>query len=80
MKTKSNDKKNDEAVDMTFPASDPTAHGPATGTEPPTQPVDRKAPVIKREQIEQAQRGEGHKHQDKISTEIADKPSADTEK
>ena len=24
--TKSNDKKNDEAVDMTFPASDPTAH------------------------------------------------------
>jgi hypothetical protein len=65
MTTKRNDKKNDEAVDMTFPASDATAHGPATGTEPPTQPVDRKPPVITREQIEQAQSGEGHKHQKK---------------
>jgi hypothetical protein len=65
MTTKSKDKKNDEAVDMTFPASDATTHGPATGTELPTKPVDRKAPVITREQIEQAQRGEGHKHQEK---------------
>ena len=70
--------KNDEAVDMTFPASRPTAHGPATGTELRTQPVDRKAPVITLEQIEQAQRGEGHKHQD--NKHVADKPSADTEK
>jgi hypothetical protein len=64
MAIKSNDKKHDEAVDMTFPASDPTAHGPATGTEPPTQPVDRKAPVVTKEQIEQAQRGEGRKQQE----------------
>jgi len=57
--------KHDEAVDMTFPASDPVAHGKPTGTEKPRRPVDRKAPVITREEIEQAQRGEGHKHQAK---------------
>jgi hypothetical protein len=48
---------------MTFPASDPPASGKATGTEPPRKPVDRKPPEITREQIEQARRGEGHKHQ-----------------
>ena len=62
MTTKNKDKENDEAVDMTFPASDAITHGPATGTELPTKPVDRKAPAITREHIEQAQRGEGHKH------------------
>ena len=62
MNSESKDKKHDQAVDMTFPASDATAHGPATGTEPPTRPSERKAPVITREQIEQVQRGEGHKH------------------
>jgi hypothetical protein len=67
MTTQSKDKKHDQAVDMTFPASDATAHGPPTGTEPPTRPVDRKAPIITREQIEQAERGEGHKHQEKKS-------------
>lgn len=67
MATKSKDQKHDQAVDMTFPASDATAHGTATGTEPPTRPVDRKAPIITREQIEQAERGEGHKHQEKKS-------------
>ena len=65
MTTKSKD--HNQAVDMTFPASDATAHGTATGTEPPTRPVDRKAPIITREQIEQAERGEGHKHQEKKS-------------
>jgi hypothetical protein len=56
----SEERKIDKAVDMTFPASDATAHGNATGTEPPRRPVDRKAPRVTKEQIEQAQRGEGH--------------------
>ena len=51
----------DKSVDMTFPASDPTAHGNATGTEPPRRPADRKAPHVTKEQIDQAQRGDGHK-------------------
>lgn len=51
----------DEAVDMTFPASDPTAPGKPTGNEPPARPVDRKAPVITKDQIDRAERGEGHK-------------------
>ena len=62
------DKKHDKAVDMTFPASDPVAHGKPTGTEKPARPADRKAPRITREQIEQARRGDGHKHQDKDAT------------
>ena len=57
------EKKHDKAVDMTFPASDATAHGKATGTEPPARPVDRKVPTITQEQIEQARRGAGHKQQ-----------------
>jgi hypothetical protein len=67
MSSQRQDKKHDKAVDMTFPASDPTAHGPATSTEPPCRPIDRKAPIITREQIEQAQRGEGHQHQERKS-------------
>jgi hypothetical protein len=55
------EKKVDKAVDMSFPASDATAHGKPTSTEPPTRPIDRKAPRITKEQIEQAQRGDGHK-------------------
>jgi hypothetical protein len=55
------EKKIDKAVDMTYPASDPTAKGKPTGTEPPRRPVERKAPRITKEQIKQAQRGEGHK-------------------
>jgi hypothetical protein len=57
------EKKIDKAVDMSFPASDPTAHGDATGTEEPCAPVDRKAPRITKQQIEAAQRGDGHQHQ-----------------
>lgn len=30
---------------------------------PKRRPIDRKAPLITKEQIEEAQRGEGHKHQ-----------------
>ena len=55
------ERKIDKAVDMTFPASDAPAHGRATGTEPPRRPADRQAPHITREQIEQAQRGQGHR-------------------
>ena len=58
---KKKEKKVDEALDATFPASDPPASGKATGTEAPGRPVDRKAPLITKDQIEQAQRGEGHK-------------------
>jgi hypothetical protein len=43
---KAKEKKVDKAVDMTFPASDATAHGKATSTEPPKRPVNRKAPKI----------------------------------
>jgi hypothetical protein len=60
-------RKHDRAVDMTFPASDPVAQGKPTGTEKPRRPVDRKAPVITREKIEQARRGEDHKHHAKRS-------------
>ncbi|NJO33318.1 MAG: hypothetical protein HC869_09420 [Rhodospirillales bacterium] len=55
------DKKVDKAVDMTFPASDATTHGRPTGTEPSGRPADRQAPVITKEQIDQARRGKGHK-------------------
>ena len=59
---KSKTEKNvDKGLDMTFPASDPAATGKATSTEPPGRPTDRKAPVITKEEIEQARRGRGHK-------------------
>ena len=54
---KTQEKKVDKAVDMTFPASDPPASGKATGTEPAKRPADRKAPIITKEEIEQARRG-----------------------
>ena len=60
-KNKNIDKEIDEAVDMTFPASDAPAHGRPTSTEPSRRPADRKAPVITKEQIEEAQRGKGRK-------------------
>ena len=55
------EKKVDEAVKMTFPASDPVATGRTTSTEPPKRPTDREPPIITREEIEQARRGSGHK-------------------
>ena len=36
----------DEALAETFPASDPVAAGCPTGTEPPSRPADRRAPLI----------------------------------
>ena len=62
--TKRNRKSNkrDNALDKTFPASDPVAQGGATATEPPKAPMDRKPPLISREQIEAAERDEGHRH------------------
>jgi hypothetical protein len=36
----------DLALAHTFPASDPIAVGGATGTEPPSRPVDRQPPII----------------------------------
>jgi hypothetical protein len=60
---KKKEQKLDKALDQSFPASDAKAHGKPTSTEPPRRPVDRRAPRITKEQIEQAQRGEGHKHQ-----------------
>jgi hypothetical protein len=64
MSKRAKEEKHDDAVDMTFPASDATAHGRPTSTEKPRRPVDRKAPVVTRQEIEQARRGEGHKHQE----------------
>jgi hypothetical protein len=55
------DRKVDAASDMSFPASDAPAHSKPTGTEPPNKPADRKAPKISRDDIERAQRGDGHK-------------------
>lgn len=57
--SKARDRKLDDAVDMTFPASDPVAPGHSTGTEPPRGPADRKAPVVSREEIERAARKRG---------------------
>jgi hypothetical protein len=56
------DKKVDRAGDMSFPASDAPAHGRTTATEPPGRPVDRKAPVVTKDEIERAKRSEGHKN------------------
>jgi hypothetical protein len=56
---KNKQKKIDKALDMTFPASDPVASGKATGTEPPKRPVDRRAPIVSREEIERARQGAG---------------------
>ena len=56
-----------KAVEKTFPASDPVTVGKPTGTEPAKRPVDRKPPVITKEQVEAAERGEGHAHRDAAS-------------
>lgn len=54
----------DEAVEKTFPASDPVNVGTPTGTEPPKRPMDRLPPVITKHDIEAAERGDGHAHRD----------------
>ena len=53
------DRKVDEAVEMTFPASDPTATGRATGTEPAARPSSRQASIPSKEDIERAAAGRG---------------------
>jgi hypothetical protein len=60
-KVKDKEKRLDEAVDMTFPGSDPVAAGKATGTEPPKRPADRKAPIISKEEIERARRSQSQR-------------------
>ena len=58
------DKKLDKAIEKSFPASDPVNVGKPTGTEPAKRPIDRQPPVITKEQVEAAERGEGHAHRD----------------
>lgn len=36
----------DQALEQTFPASDPFSVGQFTATEPPARPADRKAPLV----------------------------------
>lgn len=55
------DKKLDEAIKHSFPASDPVRPGNATGTEEPTRPKDRQAPLPSKADIEAARRGDGHR-------------------
>jgi hypothetical protein len=61
---KKQSKKLDEAVDMTFPASDPINVGAPTGTEQSGKRIDRAPPVITKEQIDAAERGEGQAERD----------------
>ena len=63
-------KKLDEAVENTIPASDPINVGTPTGTEPSGKPVDRAPPLITKEQIDAAQRGEGHAHRDGLPPSV----------
>ena len=54
---KPKDKKLDEAVELTFPASDPATAGKATGTEAASRPTDRQAPLITKEDVDRASAG-----------------------
>lgn len=56
----------DEAIRETFPASDPTAAGEPTSTEPLGRPADRKPAPISREEVEAARKGKGHTQNDSI--------------
>lgn len=42
----------DEALAQTFPASDPFSVGQFTGTEAPSRPADRKAPLVDAQEAE----------------------------
>lgn len=53
-RAKTRERKVDDAVEMTFPASDPTAPGRSTGTEPASRPTNRQAPIVSKEDIERA--------------------------
>ena len=41
-----------------------------TGTEPPAHPADRQAPIVTKDEIEAAQRGEGHAHRDQPASAV----------
>ena len=43
------DTKLDEALEMTYPASDPIAAGHPTGTEPTGRSADHKAPITSKD-------------------------------
>ena len=60
------DERIDEAIRETFPASDPTAAGEPTSTEPLGRPADRKPAPIRREEVEAARKGKGHTQNDSI--------------
>jgi hypothetical protein len=51
------EEKIDRAVEMTFPASDPPLPGNPTGNERATQPANRQAPLISRDDVERARGG-----------------------
>ncbi|MDX2201844.1 MAG: hypothetical protein NW223_03780 [Hyphomicrobiaceae bacterium] len=55
------ERKVDKALKDTFPASDTPSVGGPTSTETPRSRQDRKAPIIRKEDIEAARNGEGHK-------------------
>lgn len=57
---KTDDRKVDKALKDSFPASDAPAVGSATSTEEPLSRPDRKASIIRKEDIEAARKGEGH--------------------
>jgi hypothetical protein len=65
------ERKVDRAVESTFPASDPAAAGRATGTEAPSRPTDRQAPVVSREEIERASKGGASKPMGRPSAGVA---------
>ena len=66
-------KKLDDVIEKTFPASDPVNVGTPTGTEPSGNPMDRAPPLITKEQIDAAQRGEGHAHRDCLPSSVDEK-------
>ena len=65
-RTEERERKLDEEIEQTFPASDPTAAGEPTSTEPLGRPADRKPAPIRREEVEAARKGKGHAQNDSI--------------
>lgn len=64
---KARERKMDDAVEMTFPASDPTAPGRATGTEPASRPANTAGSRYCKEDIERAARSEHRVHAEVLS-------------
>ena len=55
------ERKIDDTVNETFPASDAPATGSSTSNEAPARPTERTASLPRTEDIEAAKRGDGHK-------------------